>query len=114
MIDSAAVVMISVFLAFVLSGERVIAMFGIALAASPWNACVLRTLLVPALMHLLAAPLVAAAPPGRPACPAPSASSRRVPGRPMIERCAAATGRPEGGGVCGGGHGRRDVRDTTG
>ncbi|MER5197164.1 MMPL family transporter [Streptomyces sp. NPDC002755] len=53
-INSAAVVMISVFLAFVLSGDRVIAMFGIALAAAvALDAFVLRTLLVPALMHLL-------------------------------------------------------------
>lgn len=54
MINSAAVIMISVFLAFVLSGERVIAMFGIALAAAvALDAFVLRTLLVPALMHML-------------------------------------------------------------
>ncbi|MFJ4619439.1 MMPL family transporter [Streptomyces sp. NPDC088812] len=53
-INSAAVIMISVFLAFVLSGDRVIAMFGIALAAAvAIDAFVLRTLLVPALMHLL-------------------------------------------------------------
>ncbi|MFD5752426.1 MMPL family transporter [Streptomyces sp. NPDC127033] len=53
-INSAAVIMIAVFLAFVLSGDRVIAMFGIALAtAVALDAFVLRTLLVPALMHLL-------------------------------------------------------------
>ncbi|MFJ7179987.1 MMPL family transporter [Streptomyces massasporeus] len=53
-INSAAVIMISVFLAFILSGDRVIAMFGIALAAAvALDAFVLRTLLVPALMHLL-------------------------------------------------------------
>ncbi|MBZ6252359.1 MMPL family transporter [Streptomyces olivaceus] len=53
-INSAAVIMISVFLAFMLSGDRVIAMFGIALAAAvALDAFVLRTLLVPALMHLL-------------------------------------------------------------
>ncbi|ATZ24308.1 Membrane protein YdfJ [Streptomyces lavendulae subsp. lavendulae] len=53
-INSAAVIMISVFLAFVLSGDRLIAMFGIALAAAvALDAFVLRTLLVPALMHLL-------------------------------------------------------------
>ncbi|MGP3774413.1 MMPL family transporter [Streptomyces sp. SDT5-1] len=53
-INSAAVIMISVFLAFVLSGDRVIAMFGIALAvAVAVDAFVLRTLLVPALMHML-------------------------------------------------------------
>ncbi|MEU7553512.1 MMPL family transporter [Streptomyces sp. NPDC044571] len=55
-INSAAVIMISVFLAFVLSGDRIIAMFGIALAAAvALDAFVLRTLLVPALMHLLGA-----------------------------------------------------------
>ncbi|MDO0911568.1 MMPL family transporter [Streptomyces sp. DT2A-34] len=55
-INSAAVIMISVFLAFVLSGDRVIAMFGIALAAAvALDAFVLRTLLVPALMHMLGA-----------------------------------------------------------
>ncbi|MFD0353877.1 MMPL family transporter [Streptomyces sp. NPDC127110] len=53
-INSAAVIMISVFLAFVLSGDRLIAMFGIALAAAvALDAFVLRTLLVPALMHML-------------------------------------------------------------
>lgn len=53
-INSAAVIMISVFLAFVLSGDRVIAMFGIGLASAvALDAFVLRTLLVPALMHLL-------------------------------------------------------------
>jgi RND superfamily putative drug exporter len=53
-INSAAVIMISVFLAFVLSGDRVIAMCGLGLAAAvAIDAFVLRTLLVPALMHLL-------------------------------------------------------------
>ncbi|MFE9095403.1 MMPL family transporter [Streptomyces sp. NPDC007264] len=53
-INSAAVIMISVFLAFVLSGDRVIAMFGIALASAvALDAFILRTLLVPALMHML-------------------------------------------------------------
>ncbi|MFF8838866.1 MMPL family transporter [Streptomyces sp. NPDC015130] len=53
-INSAAVIMIAVFLAFVLSGDRVIAMFGIALASAvALDAFVLRTLLVPALMHML-------------------------------------------------------------
>ncbi len=45
-INSAAVIMIAVFLAFVLSGDRVIAMFGIGLAAAvALDAFVLRTLL---------------------------------------------------------------------
>ncbi|MBM9503842.1 MMPL family transporter [Actinacidiphila acididurans] len=55
-INSAAVIMIAVFLAFVLSGDRLIAMFGIGLASAvALDAFVLRTLLVPALMHLLGA-----------------------------------------------------------
>jgi RND superfamily putative drug exporter len=53
-INSAAAIMIAVFGAFVLSGERIIAMFGVGLAAAvALDAFVLRTLLVPALMHLL-------------------------------------------------------------
>jgi RND superfamily putative drug exporter len=53
-INSAAIIMISVFSAFVLSGDRIIAMFGIGLAAAvALDAFVLRTLLVPALMHML-------------------------------------------------------------
>ncbi|SEC65090.1 MMPL family transporter [Streptomyces melanosporofaciens] len=53
-INSAAVIMIAVFSAFVLSDDRIIAMFGIGLAAAvALDAFVLRTLLVPALMHLL-------------------------------------------------------------
>ncbi|MGW3010638.1 MMPL family transporter [Streptomyces sp. NPDC001219] len=53
-INSAAVIMIAVFGAFVLSGDRTIAMFGIGLASAvALDAFVLRTLLVPALMHLL-------------------------------------------------------------
>ncbi len=51
-INSAAVIMIAVFAAFVLSGDRIIAMFGIGLpVAVALDAFVLRTLLVPALMH---------------------------------------------------------------
>ncbi len=53
-INCAAAIMIAVFGAFVLSGDRIIAMFGIGLAtAVALDAFVLRTLLVPALMHLL-------------------------------------------------------------
>ncbi|WP_314177223.1 MMPL family transporter [Streptomyces winkii] len=53
-INSAAVIMIAVFGAFVLSGDRIIAMFGVGLAAAvALDAFVLRTLLVPALMHML-------------------------------------------------------------
>jgi RND superfamily putative drug exporter len=52
-INSAAVIMICVFFAFVLSGERVLAMFGIGLAgAVALDAFILRTVLVPSLMHM--------------------------------------------------------------
>ncbi|MEU8569124.1 MMPL family transporter [Streptomyces pathocidini] len=52
-INSAAVIMICVFGAFLLSGERVMAMFGVGLAgAVALDAFILRTVLVPALMHL--------------------------------------------------------------
>ncbi|NEA58924.1 MMPL family transporter [Streptomyces sp. SID13666] len=52
-INSAAVIMICVFTAFVLNGERVIAMFGVGLAgAVALDAFILRTVLVPSLMHL--------------------------------------------------------------
>jgi RND superfamily putative drug exporter len=45
--------MICVFVAFVLGGQRVIAEFGIGLAAAVLlDAFVLRTFLVPSLMHL--------------------------------------------------------------
>ena len=89
-INSAAVIMISVFLAFVLSGDRVIAMFGIALAAAvALDAFVLRTLLVPALMHLLGGanwwlPALA-----RPAAAAHQHRAARVPRRPCEDPCAA-------------------------
>lgn len=53
-INCAALIMIAVFAAFALGGDRIIAMFGVALAtAVALDAFVLRTLLVPALMHLL-------------------------------------------------------------
>ncbi|WP_435822180.1 MMPL family transporter [Actinacidiphila alni] len=55
-INSAAVIMICVFGAFVLSGERVLAMFGIGLAgAVALDAFILRTVLVPSLMHMFGA-----------------------------------------------------------
>ena len=53
-INSAALIMICVFLAFVLSGDRGRAMAGIGLAAAvALDAFILRTVLVPAAMHLL-------------------------------------------------------------
>jgi RND superfamily putative drug exporter len=46
--------MLCVFLAFLLQGQRVIAEFGIGLASAvALDAFILRTLLVPAVMHLL-------------------------------------------------------------
>jgi len=52
-ITAAALIMISVFIAFVFGGQRVIAEFGIGLAAAvAIDALVLRTVLVPAVMHV--------------------------------------------------------------
>jgi RND superfamily putative drug exporter len=52
-ITAAATIMICVFLAFVFGGQRVIAEFGIGLAVAVFiDAFVLRTVLVPALMHM--------------------------------------------------------------
>ncbi len=52
-ITAAAAIMISVFVAFVFGGQRVIAEFGIGLATAVFlDAFVLRTFLVPAVMHL--------------------------------------------------------------
>ncbi|MEU9521157.1 MMPL family transporter [Streptomyces sp. NPDC048224] len=111
-INSAAVIMISVFLAFVLSGDRVIAMFGIALAAAvALDAFVLRTLLVPALMHLL----------GRANWWLPrrlDAVLPRISIEPPECRCAherlAAVTDAEVADVLAEEERRRDVRDTTG
>lgn len=51
-ITAAALIMMSVFIAFVFEGERVIAEFGIGLAAAvAVDAFILRMLLVPAMMH---------------------------------------------------------------
>jgi putative drug exporter of the RND superfamily len=53
-ITAAATIMIAVFCAFMLGGQRTIAMFGAGLAvAVALDAFVLRTVLVPAAMHLL-------------------------------------------------------------
>ncbi|MDJ0341408.1 MMPL family transporter [Streptomyces sp. H10-C2] len=102
-INSAAVIMIAVFLAFVLSGDRVIAMFGIGLAAAvALDAFILRTLLVPALMHLLGGanwwlpewldrrlPRISIEPPATPApvpVPAAAPAPAWVPGPRAAER----------------------------
>ncbi|MEU9279305.1 MMPL family transporter [Streptomyces sp. NPDC048342] len=54
LINAAALIMICVFTAFVFGGERVIAEYGVGLAAAvAIDAFVLRTVLVPSLMHLL-------------------------------------------------------------
>jgi putative drug exporter of the RND superfamily len=55
-ITAAATIMILVFLAFVFGGQRVVAEFGIGLASAVFiDAFVLRTVLVPALMHMFGA-----------------------------------------------------------
>ncbi|MFE3270018.1 MMPL family transporter [Streptomyces sp. NPDC059215] len=54
LINAAALIMICVFTAFVFGGQRVIAEYGVGLAAAvAIDAFILRTVLVPALMHLL-------------------------------------------------------------
>src|SRR5215467_1913006 len=53
-ITAAATIMICVFAAFILGGQRVVAEFGIGLASAVFiDAFILRTVLVPALMHAL-------------------------------------------------------------
>jgi RND superfamily putative drug exporter len=53
-ITAAAAIMICVFGAFIFGGQRVIAQFGVGLATAVFlDAFVLRTILVPALMHVL-------------------------------------------------------------
>ena len=53
-ITAAAAIMICVFGAFVFGGQRVVAQFGVGLATAVFlDAFVLRTILVPALMHVL-------------------------------------------------------------
>ncbi|WP_418959286.1 MMPL family transporter [Streptomyces tritici] len=117
-INSAAVIMISVFLAFVLSGDRVVAMFGIALAAAvALDAFVLRTLLVPALMHMLGGanwwlprwldrrmPRISIEPPEcRAAADGRAKITAETPARIPAQRVTAATEETHD-----------DVRDTTG
>jgi RND superfamily putative drug exporter len=52
-ISAAAAIMICVFLAFVLGGQRIIAEFGVGLASAVFlDALVIRTVLVPSAMHL--------------------------------------------------------------
>jgi RND superfamily putative drug exporter len=53
-ITAAALIMISVFAAFVTGGQRAIAEFGVGLASAvAIDAFILRTVLVPALMHVI-------------------------------------------------------------
>jgi putative drug exporter of the RND superfamily len=52
-ITAAATIMICVFIAFVFGGERIIAEFGVGLASAVFiDAFIIRTVLVPALMHI--------------------------------------------------------------
>ena len=96
-ISAAAAIMICVFLAFVLGGERIIAEFGIGLAAAVFlDAAIIRTILVPSLMHLF----------GRWNWWLPAAVDRRLPhlsvepdekpdGRPVPEPAAPVSADPE-------------------
>ena len=69
--------MICVFLAFVFGGQRVIAEFGIGLAAAVFlDAFILRTVLVPSLMHLFGRRQLVAAALARPADAAPLGGAR--------------------------------------
>jgi RND superfamily putative drug exporter len=53
-ITAAATIMIFVFISFLLAGQRVIAEFGIGLASAVFlDAFILRTILVPAVMHII-------------------------------------------------------------
>jgi RND superfamily putative drug exporter len=53
-ITAAAAIMMCVFLAFLLAGQRIIAEFGVGLASAVFlDAFILRTVLVPSAMHLL-------------------------------------------------------------
>jgi putative drug exporter of the RND superfamily len=52
-ITAAATIMVLVFASFVLGGERIIKLFGVGLAAAVFlDAVLIRTILVPALMHM--------------------------------------------------------------
>ncbi len=56
-ITAAATIMICVFSAFIFGGQRVVAEFGIGLASAVFiDAFILRTVLVPALMHVIGRP----------------------------------------------------------
>jgi RND superfamily putative drug exporter len=69
-ITAAAIIMISVFAAFILGNDRVIKMFGLGLASAVlFDAFVIRLVLVPALMHLF----------GRASWWMPAGVSRRLP-----------------------------------
>ncbi|MFE5141161.1 MMPL family transporter [Streptomyces fagopyri] len=105
LINAAALIMICVFTAFVFGGQRVIAEYGVGLAAAVTiDAFILRTVLVPALMHLLGRanwwlpawlerilPRVSIeGSPSRRPVPAGSMSTSPVPGGPAAaERTAA-------------------------
>ena len=70
MITAAAAVMVAVFGAFAISGDRVLAMFGLAMASAVFlDALVVRMLLLPAVLQLL----------GRPTWAMPRWLDRRLP-----------------------------------
>ncbi len=94
-INSAALIMVCVFLAFVLSGDYGAAMAGVGLAAAvALDAFILRTALVPAVMHLL----------GRSNWWLPAGLDKRLPhlavepGEDTASRPAAGTPSPDPGG----------------
>jgi RND superfamily putative drug exporter len=98
-INSAALIMVCVFLAFVLSGDYGAAMAGVGLAAAvALDAFILRTALVPAAMHLL----------GDSNWWLPQWLEKRLPHlavEPKEEAAAAATEAPSGGGPASAVHG---------
>lgn len=97
-INSAALIMVCVFLAFVLSGDSGAAMAGVGLAAAvALDAFILRTALVPAAMHLL----------GDANWWLPQGLEKRLPHLAVEpkEEAAPATAAPSGGGPASAVHG---------
>ena len=92
-ITAAACIMILVFLSFLLNGNIIIQQFGIGLAAAIIvDAFVVRTVLVPALMHLLRQRQLVAPPMARPLA-AEACTSKAEPIRPpLLARRSIATG----------------------
>jgi RND superfamily putative drug exporter len=95
-ITAAGSIMVFVFLAFILGGQRVIAEFGVGLASAVLlDAFIIRTILVPALMHMFGArnwwlpgwldarmPHLSVEPADEPVDPEPLAQTLWAPGAP--------------------------------